>query len=55
MLVMELIEKLQKLDEEKEVVILYSDDSPLNNGNAIQDVFEINGSNSDDYVYIWED
>lgn len=54
MKVKELIKKLSELDSEKEVVVLYSGDTPLNNGSGIAEVFEIKGSTNDDYVFIQE-
>lgn len=50
-----MIDKLSKFDKKKEVIILYGGDSPLDRGTAINDIFEINGSANDDYVFIQED
>jgi len=44
MKVKELIRKLQDFDQEKEVIILYCDENPLEDaGRGINKIFEING------------
>lgn len=50
----EVIERLQKLDQEKEVVFLGSGENPINDGFGIKDIFEIKGSNDNDYIFLVE-
>lgn len=54
MKVKEMIEKLSKLDQEKEVLFLGSGENPLEDGFGIKDVFEIRGSDENDYIYLVE-
>lgn len=50
----EVIERLQKLDQEKEVVFLGSGENPIDDGFGIKDIFEIKGSNDNDYIFLVE-
>lgn len=56
MKVKELIRKLQDFDQEKEVIILYCDENPLEDaGRGINKIFEINGIDENtDCVWIQE-
>lgn len=54
MKVKELIEKLQTLDTEKEVLLLYCDNNPItDSGRGIDKIFEIKGTEFD-AVFIQE-
>lgn len=50
----EVIERLQKLDQEKDVVFLGQGENPMEDGFGIKDIFEIKGSNESDYIYLIE-
>lgn len=52
MIVRELIEKLKKVNQEKEVVLINGGESPFGNGTIIERVFEISGTDNDDYVFL---
>ncbi len=54
MKVRELIDKLEKLDLDKEVLILLNDDNPLESGSYIEEVFEITGTEMQDGVFLKE-
>ena len=55
MKVRELIDKLNEFDLDKEVLILLSDDNPLESGSVIEEVFEITGTKMQDGVFLKEE
>lgn len=54
MKVKELINKLEKFDPNKEVLILIDDENPLECGYSIGEVFEVTGTEMQDGVFLRE-